>query len=72
MKEYIWVFKTNIKNQDDVHNVSEVFNRADIKQWSVDTTDCDAVLRVLTTEDSPLEIILSITNKGYLCSELTD
>lgn len=72
MKENIWVFKTNIKSHDDIQTVSDVFNKDEIFQWTVDTDDQDAVLRVVTALSSPEEIIKSITNKGYLCSELTD
>jgi hypothetical protein len=72
MKENIWVFKTNIKNQDDIQTISEVFNTDEIIQWTIDTDDQDAVLRVVTAVSSPEEIITSITNKGYQCSELTD
>jgi ribosomal protein S12 methylthiotransferase accessory factor YcaO len=72
MKESILVFKTNIRNEADVRTITEVFDRDSITQWTVDTSDRDAVLRVVTTTDSSEEIIQSITNKGYLCSELTD
>ena len=72
MKENIWVFKTNIKSQDDIQYISDVFNKDEIIQWTIDTDDTDAVLRVVTAVSSPEEIITSIINKGYQCSELTD
>ncbi len=72
MEQNVWVFKTNIRTDADVRDVAALFDHDGISQWSVDTNDCDAVLRVVTAGVSPAEIILSITNKGYLCSELTD
>jgi hypothetical protein len=72
MKQQILVFKTNIQHPTDIMHIHDVLNIEPITQWSIDTDDCDCVLRVVTAAVSSEEIIQNITNKGYLCSELTD
>jgi hypothetical protein len=72
MKQQIWVFKTNIKQPEDILIIEEVLNTPSIHQWTIDSDDCDCVLRVVTSDLSAEHIIQQITNKGYLCGELNN
>ncbi len=72
MKEHIHIFKTNIKTPEDTAIIARALNIDAIYHWSVDTCDCDCVLRVITPTLSSTEMINIITNEGYQCSELNN
>lgn len=69
--QYIHVFKTNIDTETDTKIVGELLDTHEhVIQWSVDISDVDRVLRVVTSELQQSDIISLINQQGYHCSEL--
>jgi hypothetical protein len=69
----ILVFKTNIRLQEDVHQVEQVLNSLPgIMQWNVDRHDADNVLRIVSHSLQPQAVIETIRAAGYCCEELND
>ncbi len=68
---HIQVFKTDIKTDADKLIIKELLagNKA-IEEWSVDCDDIDCVLRVVSYELSPEQIIKLINQNGFQCQEL--
>lgn len=67
----ILVFKTTLKNRDDVETIKpHLESLPAIKDWSVDRTDCDHVLRVTGRDLKPQQIITVLTEQGYNCEVL--
>lgn len=68
---HILVFKTNIHTDMDKHRIKETLSSVKaIEEWSVDTEDIDRVLRVVSYELCPEEIIKTINAIGFNCQEL--
>lgn len=68
----IHIFKTNISAIDS--NCAAHYalnNREDIQQWSIDCEDIDCVLRVVSEQLKPEEIITIISSLGFECQELS-
>ena len=69
----IQVFKTNIQDTHDLERVAAILNNeTEVKQWNVDLSDVDKVLRVQTEGLSPEDIIHLITRADFCCEELPD
>ena len=69
----IYIFTSNIATAQDVLVLRDVFDRhPQIECWSVDTEDCDKVLRVISGEMSSMRIKELVRLCGYDCVELTD
>lgn len=69
----IFVFKTNLETEQDRIAVAPFLNAHPlIQKWNVDKHDADKVLRIVTTELKPVEIIQLIEGQGYNCEELPD
>lgn len=67
----VLVFKTNLKEQKDIHAVKDVLDaHRHITRWSIDTGDEDCVLRLETTANCTNDIIQLIEQNGYKCAEL--
>ena len=67
----IFVFKTNIKSEPDHLRVKEIFDaNPAIDQWNVDREDVDCVLRIVSHQVRPDDIIQLLTDTGYECQEL--
>ena len=67
----ILIFKTNIKTQKAKKRVLEQLSDYDaIEQATIDLTDKDCVLRIVSETLSTDEIISIITDFGHECSEL--
>jgi hypothetical protein len=67
----ILVFKTNIDTEADKMRVSEfLINQTLVEDWNVDIEDIDRVLRIVSYELSPENIIELISGLGYQCVEL--
>jgi hypothetical protein len=67
----ILVFKTNVRTESDKIMLKEILDNHDsIQQWNIDLDDIDCVLRVVTNQINPDEIIQIITSTGYYCEEL--
>ncbi|MBS7254559.1 hypothetical protein [Flavobacterium branchiicola] len=68
----IHIFKTNISAIDSncaAH--SALNNHEEIQQWSIDCEDIDCVLRVVSEQLKPEEIITLISDLGFECQELS-
>lgn len=67
----ILVFKTNINNEDDRLRIADLLdNHPLIEAWNVDLEDCDKVLRIVSPENIPDDIIALVKSEGLECSEL--
>lgn len=68
---HIHIFKTNIATEN-LHDIKKLFGRNKaIRQWNVDTDDCDRVLRVVSHELTQSEIINMVSRCGYECADLS-
>lgn len=66
----IFVFKTDINTKLDCRKLAPVFdNLPGLTEWSVDTGDCDKVLRVVGIL-TPGAIIDLVRQHGFFCEEL--
>lgn len=66
----VFVFKTNINTRSDCRKLAPVFDAlTGVAEWSVDTGDCDKVLRVVGTLPSRT-IIDTVRQQGFFCEEL--
>lgn len=70
----ILIFKTDIESAEDVRVIRDLFNTHPvISHWTIDTDDCDHVLRVipngLLTEE---EVIQLVVKYGFCCELLPD
>ena len=69
----ILVFKTNLREMNDVENVAFLLDEHDqIIQWNVDREDVDKVLRIETDQLEAIDVIRIIRALGYECEELPD
>ena len=69
----ILVFKTNLREMNDVENVAFLLDEHDqITQWNVDREDVDKVLRIETEQLEAIDVIRIIRALGYECEELPD
>ena len=70
----VLVFKTNIQNQRMKECLLPLFNEHPvINDWSVDTEDCDKVLRIESKGNLPaIEIIQMVNAIGIACEILSD
>ena len=74
LKPEVLVFKTSIKTETLVENVSPFLDGfPSLKYWSVDTEDIDNVLRIVThgniLESDIVDLLLT---QGYYCEALDD
>lgn len=68
---HIHIFRTNVNTDADKMRVGEVFsNHPGVKEWNVDIEDIDRVLRIVSPELCPAQIIQQINKIGYQCHEL--
>ncbi|MBA3828443.1 MAG: hypothetical protein H0X33_05860 [Taibaiella sp.] len=71
--EHVLVFRSNIKTENDKYRVSSLLDTHPlIKDWSVDTSDEDCVLRVVSEQLQQEQIIHLVSKCGYQCEELQD
>lgn len=70
----VLVFKTNIQNRRMADCLEPVFSCVPvISEWSVDTEDCDKILRIETNGILSEEAIIDlVTNIGIACEALED
>lgn len=67
----VLIFYTNVSDRRDIENISPAINKIDgIKQWTVDTDDCDKVLRILAASDISSKIELTLKTSGYACQRM--
>jgi hypothetical protein len=69
----IFIFKSNIKTDKDVHFIQKFLDiHPRISRWTVDTSDRDCVLRIVSGTLAEHNIIDIISRCGYNCELLTD
>lgn len=69
----VYVFKTSIKNDKDINQLSPYLNKIlDISNWNFDLDDCDNILRVVSDKDIREEIFQLMKSLSFDCEELTD
>lgn len=67
---HIYIFRTNIR-KENLGVFKKVFGRNKaIRQWHVDTEDCDSVLRVVSYDLSEADIISLVSRHGFECADL--
>lgn len=68
----VYVFKTNIENQNMVSQLNNVLSQQqNINQWTVDTEDCDNVLRIVSSKKIPeINLIKLVHQVGFQCEPL--
>ena len=68
----ILVFKTNLLHDQDIASIRlQLDTHSSIRQWNVDHSDVDHVLRIEGHLD-PSEVIAILKSAGFLCEELPD
>lgn len=71
--DQIFVFKSDIKTKKDVRFLQRFLDiHPRIKQWSVDISDVDHVLRIVTATLNESNIADIISRCGYSCETLKD
>lgn len=64
----VFIFVSNINTEQDVNRVKPVFNNHEaIIKWSVDLTDEEKVLRVVTNTFQWRELVSLVKTCGYDC-----
>lgn len=66
----ILVFKTNVGATEKDQILLKLLKLDDIQDVSLDTDDCDRVLRVVTRSAAPGIIISALLSEGFFCQEL--
>ena len=69
----ILIFKTNINSKRGYLKVKTALGKKfDIKEISIDSEDCDKVLRVISKNCSPQSITDEVKIFNFFCEELED
>jgi hypothetical protein len=72
-KSSILVFKTSVSNQNDIIRLSlQLNNIIRNGKWNFDLDDCDNILRVESTLNTPHVIINLLNEHAFECVELED
>jgi hypothetical protein len=72
-KSRVLVFKTSVSNQTDIVKLSlQLNNIIRNGKWNFDLEDCDNILRVESTLNTPHAIIRLLNEHAFECSELED
>lgn len=67
----ILVFKTNIRYKKQLRQVQPWLSKIEgLYKWNVDFQDNDKVLRLETSDVSPVKIQSLLNQLGYYCEEL--
>ncbi len=68
----VYVYKTNIDNLELAQKLSLLFDqRKEIIQWTVDTEDCDKVLRIVSKDQTSEKLYKELVQRsGFFCDEL--
>ena len=71
MQGYIIVCPTNIHNSTEFINLSNALAAfSTILDWSIDLTDSDKVLRLVTSRDITLALIVELEQLGIECNSM--
>ena len=69
----VLVFKTSVESIDHINYLSPKLNAlVGNGSWNFDLTDCDRILRIVSSELKPNEATLLLHNFGFCCCELED
>lgn len=69
----IGVFKTNIHKRPEANRVcNHLKMNGLVTRATVDLSDCDRVLRTVSTKSNLAEIILAVQTLGFMIEELPD
>jgi hypothetical protein len=67
----VLLFKTNIQSLADQFQLRIFLDKIkSIQRWTIDTEDIDCVLRIVSSNLQPAQVIQEIRMLGYECSEL--
>ncbi|HTN18009.1 MAG TPA: hypothetical protein VL092_10030 [Chitinophagaceae bacterium] len=67
----VLLFKTNIQSLADQFRLRVFLDKIkSIQRWTIDTEDIDCVLRIVSTNLHPAQVMQEIRLMGYECSEL--
>jgi hypothetical protein len=66
----VLVFRTNITTRTEAQKLLSSLNKKEIVKWSIDLEDQDKVLRIISENFSPEEIVILAKEKGVECVEL--
>ena len=69
--DQVLIFKTDVDGMDDANRVAALFeSTAKTKQWSFDLTDCDRILRIVSSDLHPKIIEKLLTVEGIYCENI--
>jgi hypothetical protein len=67
----VLLFATNVNTAGDVAHISPAFDTlAGVQQWTVDTSDCDKVLRIIAVADISVQVEILLFQRGYTCQRM--
>lgn len=73
IKMEVLVFKTDIVAKTNSDILRQILNEdRRIKNWNIDQSDIDNVLRIESNEMRPADVIQLVENLGYMCEELPE
>jgi hypothetical protein len=69
----ILVFQTKVANAAELSRLAEILDTSPaIQGWTLDQQDVDKVLRVISEELQPDDIVQLLSGHGLYCRELPD
>ncbi len=69
----VLVFKTSVETPDHIQYLSPKLNAlAGPGSWNFDLTDCDRILRIVSSELQANQPTQLLNNFGFICYELED
>lgn len=67
----VLIFKTNVRTEFDHFRIKNVLDASHkVLKWTLDRTDIDCVLRVVSDSLTAAQIIAILDYVGYECTEL--
>jgi cell fate (sporulation/competence/biofilm development) regulator YmcA (YheA/YmcA/DUF963 family) len=69
----ILVFQTKVANSTEFSRLAEILDTSpEVQKWTLDQQDVDKVLRVISEELQPQDIVYLLNKNGLYCQELPD
>ena len=69
----ILVFQTKVETAADLSRLAAILNDVPgITKWNLDRHDVDKVLRVISDELNPDDVVQLLNSNGIFCQELPD
>jgi len=69
MSGYIIIMATDVHRSKDLGNLSKALQSfPHVKEWSIDMTDCDKVLRISASNDISTALISNLQAAGLSCN----